>query len=330
MISPAYGLVLAALAAASLTPLASSAQAQAYPTRPITIMVPLAAGTGMDSLVRLYGEKLSQRLGKPVVVDNRPGAGLTLATAAVAAAPADGYTLLVATSGPMAIGPAIYKKLNYDARNDFVPIAFYVRSPFILIANPDLPFKTLPEFMKHAKESATPLNYSSVGPGSPQHLVMELVKHRFGLPMTHVPYRNSGQAVTDTAAGHVQVGFAEAGASIPVIRDGKVRALAVSATTRLPLLPDVPPFSEAAGAPDFEAVSWHILFAPAKTPREIVERLHAEMKEIMADPEMQQRAAAIGLIPQKVPSIEETQAYVRSEQDKWGALVKAVGMEGTQ
>jgi tripartite-type tricarboxylate transporter receptor subunit TctC len=326
MISSATRVAALALAVFAAAP----AQAQPYPSRPVTIMLPLAAGTGMDSLVRLYGEKLSQRLGKPIVVDNRPGAGLTLATGAAAASPPDGYTLLVATSGPMAIAPVTYKSLTYDARRDFVPIAFYVRSPFILIANPDLPFKTVAEFIKHAKENPTPLTYTSVGPGSPQHLTMEYVKARFSLPMTHVPYRNSGQAVTDTAAGHVQVGWAEAGASLPVIRDGKVRALAVSATTRLPLLPDVPTFAEASGAADFEAVSWHMLFAPAKTPRDIVDRLHAEMKAIMADPEMEKRAAAIGLIPQKTPSIEEIQAYIRAEQDKWGALVKAAGLEGTQ
>jgi tripartite-type tricarboxylate transporter receptor subunit TctC len=148
--------------------------------------------------------------------------------------------------------------------------------------------------------------------------------------MTHVPYRNTGQSVADLAAGHVALGFVEAGASIPLIKDGKLRALAVSASTTLPLLPDVPPFSQAAGAPDFEAVSWHVLFAPAKTPKEIVDRLHAEMKRIMAEPEMKARAAAIGLIPFDTPSIEGIQGYINSEQEKWGALVKRLGLAGTQ
>jgi tripartite-type tricarboxylate transporter receptor subunit TctC len=146
----------------------------------------------------------------------------------------------------------------------------------------------------------------------------------------HVPYRNTGQSVSDLAAGHVAAGFVEAGASIPLIKDGRLRALAVSASSRLPLLPDVPPFSEAAGAADYEAVSWHVLLAPAKTPRPIVDRLHAEMNKIMSDPAMKERAANIGLIPIDSPSVEGMQAYIRSEQDKWSALVKKLGLAGTQ
>jgi tripartite-type tricarboxylate transporter receptor subunit TctC len=254
-----------ALLAAAITAVAASAPAQAqdYPTRPVTIVVPLAAGSGMDSLVRLYAEKLQIALGKPVVVDNRPGAALMLAAAAVATAPADGYTLLVSTSSAMAINPVLYKKVNYDHVKDFVPISFYVKSPFILVVNPDLPAKSVPELIKHLKDSKSPLSYSSPGAGVAQHLSIEYMKKRFDLDITHVPYKNTPQSIQDIAAGHVQLGFAEAGASLPLIRDGKLRALAVSATTRIPSLPDVPPFAEAAKAPDFEAVSWHILFAPA-------------------------------------------------------------------
>src|SRR4029077_3630153 len=202
-------------------------------------------------------------LSKPVVVDNRPGAALMLAAAAVATAPADGYTLLVSTSSAMAINPVLYKKVNYDAVKDFVPISFYVKSPFILVVNPDLPAKTVPELIKLAKESATPLNFSSPGAGSAQHLSVEYMKQRFGVNMVHVPYRNTPQSITDIVAGHVQLGFAEAGASLPLIREGKLRALAVSSSARIPTLPDVLPFAEAANAPGFEAVSWHVLFAPA-------------------------------------------------------------------
>ena len=190
---------------------ASPARAQDYPTRPITIVVPLAAGSGMDSLVRLYAEKLQQSLGKPVVVENKPGASLMLAAAAVATAPADGYTLLVSTSSAMAINLVLFKKVNYDPVKDFVPVSFYVKSPFILVINPELNAKTVPELIKLAKESATPLNYSSPGAGVAQHLSMEYMKQRFGLNMAHVPYRNTPQSITDIMAGHVQLGFAEAG-----------------------------------------------------------------------------------------------------------------------
>ncbi len=320
-----------ALLGAAITTIAAVApvQAQDYPTRPVTIIVPLAAGSGMDSLVRLYADKLQGALGKPVVVENRPGAALMLAASAVATAPADGYTLLVSTSSAMAINPILYKKVNYDHVKDFVPISFYVKSPFILVVNPELPAKTVPDLIKHLKESKSPLSYSSPGAGVAQHLSIEYMKKRFGLDITHVPYKNTPQSIQDIAAGHVQLGFAEAGASLPLIRDGKLRALAVSATTRLPSLPDVPPFAEAAKAPDFEAVSWHMLFAPAATPKPIVERLHKEMKKIMADPEMIKLTEKIGLIPVDSPDVAGIQKYLASEREKWGSLVKQLGLAGT-
>jgi len=309
---------------------ASPAAAEDYPSRQITIVVPLAAGTGMDSIVRLYGDQLAATFGKPVVVDNRPGAATMLGTAAVASAPADGYTLLVATSSAMAINPVLYKKINYDPVKDFVPISFYTKSPFVLVINPALPVHSVPELIKYAKESATPLSYSSPGAGVAQHLSIEFMKQKFSVDMTHVPYRNTGQSITDIAAGHVALGFAEAGASLPLIRDGKLRALAVSSSTRLPILPEVPPFAEAANAPGFEAVSWHILFAPAATPKEVVAKLHGEMKKIMAAPDMTKRVADIGLIPFETPSVEGINQYLAAEREKWGSLVKKLGLEGTQ
>jgi len=326
-----WSLVRRALLAATVAAVAAGAPARAqdYPTRPVTIVVPLAAGSGMDALVRLYAEKLQVALGKPVVVDNRPGAALMLAAAAVATAPADGYTLLVSTSSAMAINPVLYKKVNYDHVKDFVPISFYVKSPFILVVNPDLPAKSVPELIKHIKDSKSPLSYSSPGAGVAQHLSIEYMKKRFDLDITHVPYKNTPQSIQDIAAGHVQLGFAEAGASLPLIRDGKLRALAVSATTRIPSLPDVPPFAEAAKAPDFEAVSWHILFTPAATPKPIIERLHAEMKKIMADPEMIKLTEKIGLLPVDSPNTDGIQKYLASEREKWGSLVKQLGLDGS-
>lgn len=311
-------------------PFCVPAMAQPYPTKPITIVVSLAAGSGMDTLVRLYAEKLQEALGKAVIVENKPGAATMIATASVAASPSDGYTLLVATSSAMAINPVLYKKINYDPVKDFVPISFYVKSPFILVVNPDLPARTVPELIKLAKERSDPLSYSSPGAGVAQHLSMEYLKQRFGVNMTHVPYRSTPQSISDIVAGHVSLGFVEAGASLPLIREGKLRALAASSSTRLPTLPDVPPFSEAADAPDFEAVSWHMLFAPAATPKDVVEKLHQEMKRIMAAPEMRERASAIGLLPIDPPPVEETQVYLTSEREKWGSLVKKLGLEGSQ
>jgi tripartite-type tricarboxylate transporter receptor subunit TctC len=309
---------------------AGRAAAQNYPARPVTILVPLAAGTGMDILARLYADKLSAALGQPVVIENKPGAGLRLAAAQLATAAPDGYTLAISTSAPMAIAPTLLKQLPYDPARDFVPISLYVKSPFILVINPELPVKTVPELLKLAASSKPPLNYASVGAGALQHLSMEFTKNRFKVDMIHVPYRSTPQSVQDIAAGHVKLGFSEAGATIPLIKEGKLRALAVSSSTRLPLLPDVPPFSEAANAPEYEAVSWHVLLAPAKTPRPIVDRLHAEMKKIMADPEMQKRASAIGLIPFDTPSIDGISKYMAEERTKWGSLVKVLGLEGTQ
>lgn len=321
---------IAAALAASAPGLASSqAHAQGYPNRPVTIIVPLAAGSGMDTLVRLYADKLSASLGKPVVVENKPGAALMLALQTASSAPPDGHTLVVSTSSAMAINLALYKKVPYDIK-DFTPVSYYVKSPFILVVNPDLPAKTVPELLKLSKDSEKPLSFSSPGAGVAQHLSIEYMKNRFGLKMTHVPYRNTPQSILDIAAGHVQLGFAEAGASLPLIRDGKLRALAVSSAQRLPQLPDIAPFAEAAPAQGFEAVSWHMLFAPAQTPKDIVTKLHDEMKKIMADPEIKKKVADIGLLPIDTPSLAETESYLTSEREKWGKLVRDLGLEGTQ
>ena len=322
-----FRVVIAALALGWA--LTSPAQAQ-YPSGPVTIIVPLAAGSGMDVLVRLYADKLQQSLGKPVIVENRPGASLMLAANAVAKATPDGQTLLVSTSSAMAINLTLFKTVQYDPDRDFVPLSLYVKSPMILIVNPDLPARTVPELIAHVKANQGKLSYSSPGAGVAQHLSMEYMKNQFGLEITHVPYRATPQSIQDIAAGHIAMGFAEAGASIPLIKEGKLRALAVSSLTRLPLLPDVPPFAEAANAPGFEAVSWHMLLAPAKTPKDIVDRLHAEMKTASADPELKKKIETIGLIPVDTPSVDELKAYRKAEQEKWGNLVKKLGLEGTQ
>ncbi len=305
------------------------AKAEEYPARPITIVVSLAAGSGMDAITRLYAEKLSEAFGKPVIIENKPGAATTLAANVVAHAPADGYTLVVLTSIAMSINPTLFKQLNYDPQ-DFTPISLYVKSPFILVIDPSIPAKNLSEFVEFAKKANPPLNYGSIGTGSVQHMSMELAKKKLGFEATHVPYRSTPQSVTDLMGGHIAASFLEAGLAIPLIKEGKLRALAVSSGQRLPLLPDVPPFAEASGAADYEGVSWHMLLVPAKTPQPIVDKLYAEMKRIMQAPEMREKIAALGLIPNDSPSIPDMRSYIQSENVKWGAMVKQLGLEGSQ
>jgi tripartite-type tricarboxylate transporter receptor subunit TctC len=327
------GLAFRALAAALLLVAIGShsrVEAQDYPSRNITIVVPLGAGTGMDVVVRLYAEKLQAALGKPVIVENKPGASTMLAASQVAAATPDGYTLVVLTSSGLAINQWLYKQLNYNPEADFTPISLYVKSPLILVVNPTVPAKDVKEFIAHAKAVKPPLDYASVGAGGFQHIAMEFAKQRFGFEANHVPYRATGQSITDLVAGHVATGFVEAGASIPSIKEGRLRALAVSSTSRLPLLPEVAPFSEVSGAADFEAVSWHVLLVPSKTPKPIVDRLHAEMRKIMSDPEMKKRTADIGLIPFDSPSVAGINDYIKSERVKWGTLVEKIGLKGSQ
>jgi tripartite-type tricarboxylate transporter receptor subunit TctC len=326
--SGAFMRALLALAAA-LT-LNAPARADNYPTKSITIMPLLAAGTGLDITVRLYADRLSQAFGKPVVVENKPGSAGLVGIAALKAAPADGYTMIVATSAVMAIRPALMKQVTYDAQKDFVPIALYVKSPFILIVDPKLPIHSVPELIKYVKDRPGQISFSSSGVGGAPHLSLEFMKQRFGFDAAHVPYRNSPQSIADVAAGHVAMAFAEAGASLPLIRDGKLRALAVTSSTRLPTVPELPPIGEAVGAPDFEAVSWHVLLAPTGTPGDVVDKLHGEMKRILETPDMRGKIADIGLLPLDIASVEATRGYIKSEGEKWGALVRKLGLEGSQ
>jgi tripartite-type tricarboxylate transporter receptor subunit TctC len=284
----------------------------------------------MDIVGRALGEKLSPRLGQPVVIENKPGAAGLAGVAALKAAPADGYNMIVATSAVMAIRPTLLKTVPYDALKDFVPIALYVKSPFILVVNPALPIHSVPELIKYVKERPGQLSYSSSGVGGAPHLSSEYMKQRFDIDLAHVPYRNSPQSIADVAAGHVAMAFAEAGASLPLIRDGKLRALAVTSSTRLPTVPELPPFGEAVGAPDFEAVSWHVLLAPAGTPQDVVDKLHAEMRRIMEGPDMKKKVADIGLIPLDIASVEQSRAYIKAEGEKWGSLVRKLGLEASQ
>ncbi len=320
--------ILAGWVVASLA--AAPAFAQSYPTRPITIVVVLTPGSGLDVVTRTYAERLSKVFDRPVVVENKPGGAQMVAINQVMAAPADGHTLVVVTSGAMSINPAMFKTLSYDPEKDFVPISLYLKSPFVLVTNRDLPVRTAAELIAYAKEHPGKLSYSSPSVGGAPHLAMAMMNQRFGLTMTHIPYKSTSQAILDIVAGNVQLAFAEAGASQGLIKDGKLRPLAVSSTTPFSTFPDVPTFAQAAGVPDFEAVSWHVLLARAGTPREIVVRLHEEMTRIMKTPEVRDRVANLGLIPIDPPSIEGAQAYMRAETVKWGDLVRKLGLAGTQ
>jgi tripartite-type tricarboxylate transporter receptor subunit TctC len=306
------------------------ARAEDYPSRTITIVVPLAPGTGMDIIARLYGDQLSRRLGKPVIIENKPGAGFLIATQQVLAAPPDGHMLLVAAPSNLAYNQILYKQLPYNPEKDLVPISHYLTSPFILVVNPALPVHSVPEFIQYAKAQAAPLSYSTpAGIGVPGFAVEEMAR-RFGLKFNHVPYRNSPQSILDVATGQIQFAFAEAGASQALIRDGRLRALAVSSQQRLPAHPTIPPFAEAAKSPGYEVVAWHMLVARTGTPQPILERLNAEMKKIMAAPEMQQRISNMGLIPLDPAPLAETDRYIKSETAKFRTLIDAIGLAGTQ
>jgi tripartite-type tricarboxylate transporter receptor subunit TctC len=315
---------------AALSLWSSTAISQAYPSKQVSIIVTLVPGTGMDVIARAYGEKLSQRLGRPVIIENKPGASQIIGVNALLAAPADGHTLLVATSGAMAINPSFFKKLPYDYQKDFTPISLYLKSPFVLVIDPKIPAKTALEFINYAKERPGKLSFSSANIGSAPQLAGVMMNLRFGLDIVNVPYKDTAQSIADIANGNVAMAFAEAGASQALIKDGRIRALAVSAQTRLSTLPDVPPLSEAANAPDFEAVSWHALFAKAGTPPAIVSRLHNEMKAAMAETDIQNRMKGIGLIPVDSPSVEGIQKYINDEEVKWGGLVRKLGLAGSQ
>ncbi len=322
LVTTVFGLALAALTT-------GDARAQDYPSRNVTIVVPLAPGTGMDTLVRVYADELQKKLGKPVVIENQPGAALMLAAQNVARAAPDGHTLVVSTSSPMAINQALYKKINYDAEKDFVPLSLYVKSPFVLIVNPSLGAANMKDFIKKAKESDKPFTYGTPGAGTLLHLTMEVLKRDFNFKADHVPYRNSPQIVTDVIGGHITTAISETGASLTLIRDGKVKALGITSDTSHPRLPEVPPLAEAAGMPGFEAVSWHVLLAPSATPKPIVERLQKEMAAITGSDAFQKRATTVGLIPIKPDSVSGMVAYMKKERERWGALVTQLGLAGS-
>jgi tripartite-type tricarboxylate transporter receptor subunit TctC len=305
------------------------AQAQSYPSRPVTLVVPFAPGGGTEFLARLLAQKLEQRLGKPFVIENRPGGGGVTGASAVARSAPDGYTLLMAPAPIMAANVTLHAKLPYDPTIDFVPLALVVASPYVLVVAPSLPVQSVADLIKLAKERPGQLSYASAGPGTPHHLFPELLKSMTGIAMTHVPYRGSVPALSDVAAGHVQLMFSDVPPALGLINDGKVRGLGVSTKERVAVLPDLAPIAEQ-GIPGFDAASWQMVVVPAGTPRDIVECLHTEIKNLMLQPDIKEHVSKMGLLPIDTPSVTNLQVFVRAEIAQWGKVVEQAGVARSQ
>jgi tripartite-type tricarboxylate transporter receptor subunit TctC len=314
---------------AALVVITAPAPAQQYPSRPVTIVVPLAAGGGSDLLARLVAQKLEQRVGQSFIIENRPGGGSTIAAMLVARAKPDGYTLMQATSSAMAINVTLVKKLSYDPIRDFVPVALLTASPFVLTVSADSPVKSVAELIALAKAKPGELNYGSAGPGSMHHLSTELMLSLTGTRMQHVPYKATPPALTDLFGGRLQVLFGDGPSVLPQIREGKLRALAVSTATRSAATPDVPTMQEA-GIPGFESAAWQMLIAPAETPSEIVARLNKEVAAIFSGADVKDELTRRGMGPQVTPSPEALRAYVKDEIARWSPIVQRAGVAGTQ
>jgi tripartite-type tricarboxylate transporter receptor subunit TctC len=298
--------------------------AQDYPARNVTFVVATGAGAATDLLARILASRLSDRLGKPFVVENRPGAGTVLGADAVAKANPDGHTILMGTSTPLAINASLHKKLPYDPAKDFMPIALIATVPFVLVLNNDLPARSVLEFIALAKSKPREFSYGSTGPGSPFHLYAELFSSMTGIQMVHVPYRAAVAAQVDLMGGRLQVMMTDFTSSLQLIRQGKLRALGVTTKMRTAAAPEIAPIAEL-GVPGFEASAWQMVAVPAATPKPVVDKLHAELKSIMATPETRQAITGIGLVPVDTGPPEELQAFVRSEIVRWGDVVKRSG-----
>lgn len=311
---------------ASTVPLATlpqSSWAQAYPARPITILVFVGAGGGPDIVSRLVAQGLSQRLGQPVIVENRPGGGGNLALQAVARAPADGYTLLLIAT-PHAVNVTLYEKLNVNVTHDIEPVASIDNDPFVMEVSPSLPVKTVAEFISYVKANPGKVNVSSSGSGNLSDLAAALFEMMAGVKMVHVPYRGMPAALTALLTGEVHVTFDALPSSMPHIKDGKLRALAVTTVERLKDLPDIPTVSET--VPGYAVSGWLGVGVPKGTPHEIVERLHAEINAVLTDPPVAARFASIGSEPRP----ESTAAFnklIAEEVEKWGKVVKFAGLK---
>jgi tripartite-type tricarboxylate transporter receptor subunit TctC len=306
-----------------------SAQTQGYPSRPVNVIVPFPAGGSTDWLARLLSQKLEQRLKGTFVVENRPGGANVVAAVSVAKAPPDGHTLLMTTSTTMAINVSVFKILAYNPAKDFVPVALVSGVPFVLVVNPALPVESIADLVREAKAKPGGLAYASAGAGSAAHLYMVLLQNALGIPMTAVPYKGNAPGLQDTIAGHVSVMFSDLLGALPHIRSGKLRVLGVSTKDRAPAAPDLPTLQEA-GVTGYDASAWQMIVAPAKTPKEIVETLNAELNAIVREPPTMSDINGRGHIAVATPGVPELQRFVQSEIVRWAKVVEAAGAKGTQ
>ena len=307
--------------AAALPALPRIAWAQTYPTRPVHLIVGTVAGATPDIDARIIGQWLSERLGQPFVIENRPGAGTNIATELVVRARPDGHTLLLITTAN-AINAALYDNLNFNFIRDIAPVASLVRTPLVMEVNPLVPAKTVPEFIAYANANPGKINMASAGNGTPQHVSGELFKMMAGVKLLHVPYRSTGPALVDLLGGQVQVMFDTVPASIEFIRAGKLRPLAVTTATRLEVLPGVPAVGEF--VPGYEASAWQGIGAPKSTPAEIIERLNTHINAGLADPKMKARLADLGAIPIPMTPADFGK-LIADETEKWGKAVQFSG-----
>ena len=315
---------LAASAFSTVASAQATFKAPAYPTKPIRFVVPYFPGGTPDIQGRRLAEKLRDRLGQPIVIDNRPGANASIGMGIVARAPADGYTIIIAPVGPWAVNPHLYK-LPYDVLKDFAPIIHVTTTPGVLVVHPSVPVKTVKELIALARQKPGELNYGSTGVGGFGHMCGELFALMTKVKMTHVPHKSISAALSDLMGGHIQVLFNVASPTIPQIKSGKVRGLATTGATRLDALPDLPTIAEA-GVPGYENTTWNAMAAPARTPRPIIERLNKELNAILKMPDIQEAARAEGsTIIGGAP--EQFRDYLKSEYAKFGKLVKAAGIK---
>ena len=308
---------------ASLPAVTRFAQAQTYPTRPVRVIVGFPAGGGSDITARLMGQWLSERLGQPFVVENRPGAATNIATEAVVRAPADGYALLLFGSSS-AINATFYEKLPFDLIRDIAPVAGINRVPYVMVVSASVPAKSVPEFITYAKANPGKINMASSGNGSVQHVSGELFKMMTGVSMVHVPYRGAAPALTDLISGQVQVMFDAVSSSIDYIRSGKLRALAMTTAARSEALPDLPTVSDF--VPGYEPRSWSGIGAPKNTPTEIIDKLSQEINAALADPKIKARLADLGSVPMPM-SPANFGKLIAESVEKWGNVLRAANIK---
>ena len=303
---------------------ASPAAAQTWPQKPVKLVVPFAPGGSNDIMARLVGQKLSERLGQQFIVDNRPGASGIIGTDAAAKSEPDGYTVLM-MSLTLAVNPSLYAKLPYDTEKDLVPVSLVASAPLMLVVHPSLPAPSVKEFIAYARAQPDKLNFGSGGAGTTPHLAGELLKSMAGLKVTHVPYKGGGPALADLVGGQIQFMLENIPSTLPFVKGGKLRALAVTALKRSPLVSDLPTLDES-GLKGFEIVGWNGFFVPAGTPPAIASKLHAEVVKVLALPEVKDRLAGLGADPVG-SSPDEFAAFLRAEMRKWAKLVKDAGIK---